>query len=294
MFRTILVPLDRTPFAERALPLALDIARRAGARLDLVTVHHSYYVDERVPVHAAFDHARDVGIKRDEQAYLDAVAERATGIALTTAVLPGTAVLPTTVAEGVLSRAAAERADLIVMATRAPGAMGRLAAGGSVADELVRQANLPVLLLRPDEHAAEPAGEPGMDRILIALNGAAVPERILGPAVALARLWGSRCVLLRVVEDRDPSPEVAQAEAYLADVVARLAGQGVRAEPLVVVDPVAADAILATAAREGCGLIALAGEGHTRLGRLVLGSTAEKVIVGARSPVLALRTPAGS
>ena len=33
-----------------------------------------------------------------------------------------------------------------------------------------------------------------------------------------------------------------------------------------------------------------AGRGHTRLGRLMFGSTAEKVILAVRSPILAYRT----
>jgi nucleotide-binding universal stress UspA family protein len=290
MFRSILVPLDRTPFAEQAVPLAVAVARRTGAKVDLATVHHAYYVDEPVPAHAPFDRERDERIRRDEQAYLDALAGRATGVSVSTAVLTGTAVLPNTVADALLERAAAERTELIVMATHARGAMGRLAAAGSVADELVRRASLPVLLW-PGERAVGPTG-PAIDRMLIALSGAAAPERILEPAAGVARALGSRCVLLRVVEAANPSG-VAEAEAYLAGVAARLAGQGVQAETRVVTAPVAADAILAAAEREGCGLIALAGEGHTRVGRLVLGSTAEKVIVGASTPVLALRTTAG-
>jgi nucleotide-binding universal stress UspA family protein len=88
-------------------------------------------------------------------------------------------------------------------------------------------------------------------------------------------------------------PEVAQAEAYLAAVGARVSGQGVQVRTRVVVAPDAAAAILAQAEGEGCGLVAMAGPGHTRLGRLVLGSTAEKVILGARSPILAYRTSDG-
>src|SRR4051812_41964532 len=34
--RTLMVPLDGSAFAERALPLAVDIARRAGAKLQIV------------------------------------------------------------------------------------------------------------------------------------------------------------------------------------------------------------------------------------------------------------------
>ena len=39
MLRTILVPLDGSPLAERALPIALDIARRAGGKVQLLRTH---------------------------------------------------------------------------------------------------------------------------------------------------------------------------------------------------------------------------------------------------------------
>src|SRR5512132_1161341 len=38
MYRTIMVPLDGSSLGEYALPMALGIARRAGATLDLVHV----------------------------------------------------------------------------------------------------------------------------------------------------------------------------------------------------------------------------------------------------------------
>ena len=39
MIQSILVPLDGSPFGEQALPLALDLARRAQATLQVVHVH---------------------------------------------------------------------------------------------------------------------------------------------------------------------------------------------------------------------------------------------------------------
>jgi nucleotide-binding universal stress UspA family protein len=41
MFRNILLPLDGSPFSEHALPLAVDLAVRSGARLHLVQVHEA-------------------------------------------------------------------------------------------------------------------------------------------------------------------------------------------------------------------------------------------------------------
>ena len=74
---------------------------------------------------------------------------------------------------------------------------------------------------------------------------------------------------------------------------ARVSGQGLQVRTRVVIAPDAAEAILAQAEGQGCGLVAMAGLGHTRLGRLVLGSTAEEVILGARSPILVYRTTDG-
>ena len=39
MFRSILVPLDRSPFAEQAVPLAVGLAQRTGSKLRLALVH---------------------------------------------------------------------------------------------------------------------------------------------------------------------------------------------------------------------------------------------------------------
>lgn len=39
MTKSILVPLDGSPFGTRALPLAVSVARRSGSELQLVHVH---------------------------------------------------------------------------------------------------------------------------------------------------------------------------------------------------------------------------------------------------------------
>lgn len=39
MYRSIMVPLDGSSFGEQALPLALSLARRAKARVELIHVY---------------------------------------------------------------------------------------------------------------------------------------------------------------------------------------------------------------------------------------------------------------
>src|SRR5262249_29979665 len=64
VFHTILVPLDGSPLAEQALPLALSVARRARADLRLALVHRRHPGGPEADVEAS----------RAEQAYLDKVA----------------------------------------------------------------------------------------------------------------------------------------------------------------------------------------------------------------------------
>jgi nucleotide-binding universal stress UspA family protein len=302
MYRSLLVPLDRTLFAEQALPLALSIARRANARLDLVEVHALYALEDSTAHRAPFEPDRDAERKRQEQLYLDATAKWLTSMSPVSAsagVLSGSAVLPETVADSILERARAGNADLIVMATHGRGPLGRFGLG-SVADELIRRAPIPVLLLRPGDKALGIIPEPVLDIILILLDGSALAEQVLEPALDLARVMEGRCSLLRVVEsqsaraDRVPggSPEKAQAEAYLEHVAARVRDQGVPVRTRVVVARHAVEAILEEAAAQSSNLIALATHGRGGIQRLLWGSVADKLVRAAASPVLVYR-PAG-
>ena len=71
---TILVPLDGSPLAERALPVALGLARRGGGTLELATVH-----EPALPVRGGqgapvFDQRFDAELRAGLRRYLDATA----------------------------------------------------------------------------------------------------------------------------------------------------------------------------------------------------------------------------
>src|SRR5580704_14993881 len=78
MYCSLLVPLDRTSFAEQALPLALGIARRANAGLELVEVHALYNLGDPTAGWLPFNPKRDTECMRKEQLYLEATAKWAT------------------------------------------------------------------------------------------------------------------------------------------------------------------------------------------------------------------------
>lgn len=294
MFHSILVPLDRSAFAEQALPWAMTLSRRAQGQLDLVEVHSLYALEDRHAAWVPFDPAQDAERRKKEQLYLDATAQWAKSvgtIAATGTVLHGSATLPLTVADSLLERVERVKADLIVMATHGRGPMSRLGAG-SVADELIRRAHVPVLLVRPGSSPAEFMPEPAVEHILIPLDGSPRAEQVLEPAGQMARLMEARCTLVRVVEVGVTSvdPSVLQdAEQYLRRIAARMQTDGLQIETRVVVSPDAAEAILKQAAAHSCDMIAIATHGRGGVQRLLLGSVADKLVQRAAAPILVYR-----
>jgi nucleotide-binding universal stress UspA family protein len=176
---------------------------------------------------------------------------------------------------------------------------------GSVADHLVRNLEVPVLLVRPQEGAFASHPPPTIGRILVPLDGSPLAEAALAPAAALARLLKAELVLLQVVlplivnippmgprsmgyDEKIITLLRSEAEEYLQAVAKRLGKEGVRATAVVVLGPVAG-AILEVSRRERVGLVAVATRGQGGLRRLALGSVADKLVRAAELPVLVVR-----
>jgi nucleotide-binding universal stress UspA family protein len=181
VFRSFLVPLDGSDFAEQALPLAFGIARRAAAALHLVRVHVPSAALYPVMPMESMGTDRDQPLAEAERSYLDGVARR---LAATTAAPVTSALVHGPVVDGILEQARSQAADLILMTTHGLGPLSRFWLG-SVADELVRRSSVPVLLVRPQEPPPDLTSEVGPHRILIPLDGSPLAERVVEPAIAL-------------------------------------------------------------------------------------------------------------
>ncbi len=141
MYRRILVPLDGSQMAEQALPHAVAQARHSQAELILLRVVEP------------FAHARGMSLTNLEEIrqqahtwaheYLDQiVAEiQQQGVSVQSVTIDGHPY--TAIAEF----AETKQVDLIVMSTRGQSGLSRWLMG-SVADRVVRGANVPVLLVR--------------------------------------------------------------------------------------------------------------------------------------------------
>jgi nucleotide-binding universal stress UspA family protein len=257
------------------------------------------YADSMSP----FGFEAEAKFVEQERAYLDEVVKRLAAVspvAVTTAFLEGSVV-----AETLQGHAATSGVDLVVMTTHGRGPLSRFWVG-SVADEMVRRARTPILLVRPREGAVDLAAEPVLRHVLIPLDGSALAEQALGPAAALGSLMQAEYTLLRVcgpeIDLALPAyaalggfgPDTEQlrlkAQEYVQQVAERLQGQGLKVQAQVVLGQHPASAILDTAGGMGVDLIALETHGRRGLSRLLLGSVADKVVRGASTPVLVHRS----
>jgi nucleotide-binding universal stress UspA family protein len=292
MYQTILVPLDGSDLAERALPYAETLARASGARLLLLRAVQVPAVPGRDPLQT-----QTRAVQAAER-YLAAVAARLAGRGiLETAVFYGDA------AQAILEEAALRKADLIVMATHGRSGLGQLLYG-SVAKAVLARSPVPVLLVRA-WHEATALSRDAPRRFLVPLDGSSFAEAALPVAHDLVASIGGELLLFQALPPPSqyvgealaaPLTELAapvaeaRALAYLHQVRARWVERYGGAPPAVVVRAgPPAEAIDAACQEFGVALVVMATHGRTGLARLLLGSVADELLRRGRVPLLLVR-----
>jgi nucleotide-binding universal stress UspA family protein len=147
MYQRIVVPLDGSELAEKALPEAEQIARLTGAPIHLMRVIDLTQLPWYGQFGMAMEYAaveREVGDESTAAAtYLENIARRFADSGLT---------VNTEVRRGRAARelvAVAKPGDVIVIATHGRGGITRWFLG-SVAEDLLRHSPVPILLIRPE------------------------------------------------------------------------------------------------------------------------------------------------
>ena len=145
MYKRAIIPLDGSIVAEGIIPFVLEVA--GPLDMDVVLLRVLVPVPPLVLEGSRYVEVEDPEKRRLEaEAYLTPIAAdlRAKGVRVTTMVRRGE---PT--AE-ILAGARAADADLIAMTTHGRSGLGRLLFG-SVAEAVLRQADIPVFLMRQSE-----------------------------------------------------------------------------------------------------------------------------------------------
>ncbi len=308
MFERILVPLDGSYVAERALPIATRLARASHGSMVLVraisssrsrTIREAHlasahtYLNQMPPLHTVHD------LPVERVARLGSAAST------------------------ILTTARSHAIDLIVMCSHGYTGMARTIMG-SIAQEVIHQAPIPVLLLRAEgplptgTHAD--AHRPS--RILVGLDGSAYAKRALLPAATLIALLAAPAQgavhLTRVMTpsayQRDSQSQqsfddaIQQADRSLRQTIEKMrdefevpsiADLDLQFTWSVAIGEDVAETLIRVAERgegvegsEGtifCDLIALATHGQSGLQRWALGSVTEHVSTETKLPILIVR-----
>jgi nucleotide-binding universal stress UspA family protein len=269
MFRSVLVPLDGSPFSEQALPLAQMVGRVEGTRLHLGHVHEG-----------------DGGGQKED--YLAEIAGRlqAAGVETDHRLLEGK------VGKAIEDWAKEVAPDLIVMATHARSGLERLRLG-SVAEALVSSGIAPMLLLHPSKGASHAPDQ--LDHVVVPMDASPFAQSILDPLASFGAAAGvSKYTLVHVAENKAAgragwtplSAVQARAAEQLDPIRARLKGPNVEVDVQVVMASDPSEGVLGVAEKVGADVIAMTTHGMTGVRPTLLGSTASKILHDWHGPLL--------
>lgn len=292
IYKKLLVPLDGSKLGELSFPFAKDLAVKLNLSITFLYVS-TPEEKESGPMHKAYVEWTAHNIRGQS------IAD---GAPLATS---GAVVVHQSAAEGILDCARDNNIDLILMVTRARWDLG------SVADRVLRTSHIPVCLVRGDSTARISHDNWSYMTIIVPLDGSRLAEGILPHVEAIAKSRGPGTVdviLVRVCEppavssdypedmavswEEHVKQEVATCQVsgkqYLSGIEERLNQAGIKVKQHTLVGKVA-DEIIDFAEKTPSSLIAMSTHGRSGVGRWVFGSVAEKVLLGASSPILLVR-----
>jgi nucleotide-binding universal stress UspA family protein len=252
---TLLVPLDGSEVAARAIPIATAVAYDVGADVVVMTTPQT----------------RDAQRRDETPEWLTEAAEVARAKSLVVLDHDPARAIATT---------ASELGDAVVcMSTHGHGRVSGVALG-HVAENVVRRVGSPVVLVGPECAPWHPGP------LLVGHDGSAAADAILPAARTWAAALGIRASLVFAFHPLD----VESARELPQAVINAAAALGTSTPLHSVRDSYPAGAILTLAEQLDPALIAMSTHGRTGWGRLALGSVVTTVIRSSPCPVLVLRS----
>jgi len=287
MYKVIMAPTEGSDNERTAISVAVKLAQRFDADLRLVRVEAAPLVVETIPQSPLLITEQtllDERLARLRKLEALGTECRAQGdIKVMTAYEDGP------VAPRLRDYALKFNVDLIVMASHSRGGVKRITLG-SVTDYLIRNTNIPVLVVRSSGSLIGATPEQTFSRIVVPLDGSALAEQILPEIAALASRLRSTVSLLQILTPLTYSQkeimqpglpwwdnDIAAADAYLARAASYLTEEGLTVSKDVVLSEDVATAILDFSIRTRADLIALATSGIGGMSRFVFGTVADEI-----------------
>ena len=254
MPNTFVVPLDGSDFAEHALGVATGMAAQCGGEIELLTTPWYARVEEPT-------------------AYLEKVAAEISDVPVRTILNTDHAPVDE------IKMAASEPGRVVCMTTHGRGRL-RWAFLGSVAEEVIREVDGPILLV--GRHCAT-TWPTGSRRLVVAVDGTDPEPPIVADAMEWAKGFDLAIEVVHVANDGAETPPAVDA------VAARIEAAGIEVEKTVLHGSHAAGAIADAATGSEADLIAMSSHAARGIDRLALGTVTMNVVNMAPCPVLVSR-----
>jgi nucleotide-binding universal stress UspA family protein len=274
MFTKALVGVDISP-AEKSLLSCLPDLERWG--IESVLLAHVIQI--------GYGHGAGYGHEDDYRSWLEAHAEPLRTAGLTVSISVTASGVP---ADELLAAARAEGADLVVVGSRSHNFLYEIFLG-SVAKEVIRKSDMPVLIERLEPmlagHAETCAAicSQALDRILLAVDLSAQSKSAEDAAVRLAAKAGHIDCLTVLANDASEDDRQAARDRH-QELIQRIEDVGGNAGSRIEVgEP---SETIGRAGQEGYSLIIVGKHGRNWIEGRIIGSTAAKVCETARRPVL--------
>ena len=265
-----IVPLDGSPFSEKALPTAHWAAQAHDADIQLIQV-------------VADDEGAEDAIR-----YLDSAGRRHGATAWNT-------LEHRDVAEALAEATAGTPGSMICLATHGRDRSAALL--GSVAASFLHHSAQPALLTGPQARPVESPTAP----VAVAVDGSPRDDGL----VAVGLEWAIRMQRpLLIVTVAEPAPQLhdeqtvhrahgpANPEDYVATLAARAETPEVAIETQTIYHPISMRDGLVPALDQSAALVVLGSRPHHRIPQMVLGNHAARIVHDSAIPALVVPTPA--
>jgi nucleotide-binding universal stress UspA family protein len=258
---TVLVPLDGSDFAERALPVAREVVRRVHGRLLLMTSHWDSSEEQRRTAYLE----KLAGAAPDVPTEIVSVDEHPNAHAI----------------EYVHSESANQ---IVCMASHSRGRIG-WAVLGSVAEAVTHDSRRPMLVVGRNCREDWPEVMQDLRYVLVCVDGSTVHDPVVPIALSWAKALALDVQVARVIHPLDLGG--IDAPDYAVNAIAhRFAAAGVDARAVVLDGAHAAGVIADYASELPAALVVMNTHARGGWARMTLGSVAIATVGLAECPVL--------
>ncbi len=286
-YKKIMVPLDGSELAEKALPYVKSIAGLKKSNVTLFAVSLTVFVDRRDHLFASYVEAKAKELNEE-------------GIKATAATSYGD------VTREILKYANNHKMDLIIMATHGYS-RAKQWMFGSITQKILYGTEIPVLLVKPKS----PIVSAEFNRILVPVDGSPFSESTFPYVVGLTKNTNKETLLLHICEppivpsygSRPINPtwkknrddmwdEMAKlSTTYLKKTTAALKNKGIKVKSRVIKAQTGevAKTIMQVSKEENIDLIISAIQGRSGVSRWAYGSIARKIVEESSQPILLIR-----